>query len=142
VWKPDPDKNRWYERWAVTTWIVLWAVFPGWAYALPSGGEIVSGSGSIELTAPQDLTIQQDSQRLITNWQDFSIGSAESVTFNQPNINADENSFSETRDLTLNGNVVGSDPAPAPVLLDTDSLQQGSLGTFLFDFLKNGGPSC
>ncbi len=159
MWKPDPDKNRWYKRWAVTAWIALWTVVPGWAYALPSGGEIVSGSGAIEHTA-QELTVQQDSQRLIPNGQDFSIGSAATLDFNgapgavitsardidvtAPNINPDENSFSETRNLILNGNVVGGGPAPgpAPVLLDTDSLQQGSLGTFLTDFLKNGGPSC
>ncbi|MCH8933332.1 MAG: filamentous hemagglutinin N-terminal domain-containing protein [Nitrospinae bacterium] len=75
---------------------------PGWAYALPTEGEIVSGSGSIEieLTAPQDLTIQQDSQLLITNWQDFSIGSEESVTFNQPNTSA----------VALN-RVIGTDPS-------------------------------
>ncbi len=102
MWKPDPDKNRWCERWAVTAWIVLWAMAPGWAYALPTEGEIVSGSGSIEieLTAPQDLTIQQDSQLLITNWQDFSIGSGESVTFNQPNTSA----------VALN-RVIGTDPS-------------------------------
>ncbi|MCH6580897.1 MAG: filamentous hemagglutinin N-terminal domain-containing protein, partial [Nitrospinae bacterium] len=102
MWKPDPDKNRWCERWAVTAWIALWAMAPGWAYALPTEGEIVSGSGSIEieLTAPQDLTIQQDSQLLITNWQDFSIGSGESVTFNQPNTSA----------VALN-RVIGTDPS-------------------------------
>jgi len=102
MWKPDPDKNRWCERWAVTAWIVFWAMAPGWAYALPTEGEIVSGSGSIEieLTAPQDLTIQQDSQLLITNWQDFSIGSGESVTFNQPNTSA----------VALN-RVIGTDPS-------------------------------
>ncbi len=138
MWKPDPDKNRWYEWWAVTAWIALWAVVPGWAYALPSGEEIVSGSGSIEHTA-QELTVPQDGQRLITNWQTFSIGSAESVTFQQPGVNSIALNIS-TEDF-LNGNVVGSGPAPAPVL-DTDSLQQGSLGTFLTDFLKNGGPSC
>ncbi len=102
MWKPDPDKNRWCERWAVTAWIALWAMAPGWVYALPTEGEIVSGSGSIEieLTAPQDLTIQQDSQLLITNWQDFSIGSGESVTFNQPNTSA----------VALN-RVIGTDPS-------------------------------
>ncbi len=156
MWKTDPDKNRWYERWAVTAWIALWAVVPGGAFALPSGGEIVSGSGSIEQTA-QELTVQQDSQRLITNWQDFSIGSAATLDFNgapgvviastrdidvtAPNINADDNSFNETRDLILNRNLVGDTPPPAP-LLDADSLQQASLDTFLTDFLKNGGPGC
>ncbi len=100
MWKPDPDKNRWCERWAVTAWIVLWAMAPGWAYALPTEGEIVSGTGSIQQPTAQDLVIQQDSQLLITNWQDFSIGSEESVTFNQPNTSA----------VALN-RVIGTDPS-------------------------------
>ncbi len=100
MWKLNPQKNRWYQRWVVTGWIVLWALYPGWVYALPSGGEIVSGTGSISHPAPRDMVIQQDSQRLITHWQGFSIGSAESVTFNQPNSSA----------VALN-RVIGVDPS-------------------------------
>ncbi len=100
MWKLNPPKNCWYERWVITGWIALGALYPGWVYALPSGGEIVSGTGSIAQPAPQDMVIQQDSQRLITNWQGFSIGSAESVTFNQPNSSA----------VALN-RVIGVDPS-------------------------------
>jgi len=100
MWKPNSQKCHGYERWAFIAWVALSAVAPGWAHALPSGGEIVSGSGVIEQTTPQDLIIQQDSQQLITNWQGFSIGSAESVTFQQPGVNA----------VALN-RVIGADPS-------------------------------
>ena len=71
------------------------------------------------------------------------ITSEQDIVVTAPNINADDNSFNETRNLILNGNVVGDEPQPEPSpVLDADSIQQGSLGTFLTDFLKNGGPSC
>lgn len=61
---------------------------PGWVIALPKGGDIVSGTGSIQQPSRQNLVIEQKSQHLITNWKKFSIGSAESVTFNQPGPSA------------------------------------------------------
>jgi len=80
----------------------LWVVTPGWVNALPSGGEIVSGKGSINIepSSPQNMLIKQDTQRLITNWKGFSIGLVESVTFKQPNSSA----------IALN-RVIGTDPS-------------------------------
>jgi filamentous hemagglutinin family protein len=77
----------------------LWTMTPVWVNALPVGGEIVSGTGSIQESS-QDMVIQQDSQRLITNWQGFSISSTESVNFVQPNSDA----------IALN-RVIGVDPS-------------------------------
>lgn len=89
-----------FNRRFASALVVLWmAITPGWVNALPSGGEIVSGTGSIDQSA-QDMVIQQDSQQLITNWQGFSIDEAESVTFLQPNSSA----------VALN-RVIGSDPS-------------------------------
>ena len=138
--KSEPKQNRTLNWLAVSLLVGLWVVTPGWVNALPSVGEIVSGTGSIEQPSVQDLVIQQDSQRLITNGQGVSIGSARDIDVIAPNISADESSFNETRDLILKGNRVGS--LPQPPSLDTNSIVQGSLGTFLNDFFQNGGPGC
>ena len=55
------------------------------AGALPTGGQIVGGAaaGSIS-TAGSAMTIQQNQQRMIANWESFSIGSAASVRYQQP----------------------------------------------------------
>ena len=98
--KSEPKHNRRLNRLAVGLLVGLWAVAPGWVNALPNGGKIVSGTGSISQPSAQDMLIQQDSQQLITNWQGFSIESAESVTFNQPNSSA----------VALN-RVIGVDPS-------------------------------
>ena len=52
-------------------------------HAGPHGGEISAGSGSIK-EAGATLTVDQSSARLAINWQSFSVGSGESVVFNQP----------------------------------------------------------
>ncbi|MDR3448937.1 MAG: MBG domain-containing protein [Alphaproteobacteria bacterium] len=51
--------------------------------ALPTGGQIVSGSGSISQTA-SSLTVNQSSDKLVANWSSFDIGSNASVNFVQP----------------------------------------------------------
>ena len=86
--KTEPRENRRLHRIAASLLVSLWAVTPGWVSALPNGETIVSGTASIQQPTAQDMVIQQSSQQLITNWQGFSIGSAESVTFIQPNINS------------------------------------------------------
>lgn len=138
--KSEPKQNRTLNWLAVSLLVGLWVVTPGWVNALPSVGEIVSGTGSIKQLSVLGMGIQKDSQRLVINWQGLSIGSARDIDVIAPNINADGSSFNETRDLILNGNRVGS--VPQPLSLDTDSILQGSLGTFLTDFFRNGGPGC
>ncbi|WP_114783932.1 filamentous hemagglutinin N-terminal domain-containing protein [Vibrio tetraodonis] len=50
---------------------------------LPTGGDIVSGSGKI--TASENtMNITQASPKLVTHWQDFSIGKENTVNFIQP----------------------------------------------------------
>ncbi len=51
--------------------------------ALPTGGQVVSGSATIGANGGA-MTINQSSDRMIANWQSFSIGAGNSVTFNQP----------------------------------------------------------
>ncbi len=70
--------------------------------ALPEGGQIVGGAanGTINQPTPQDLTINQNNNNLIINWQGFNIGGSESVQFFQPGIDS----------VALN-RVVGADPS-------------------------------
>ncbi len=56
--------------------------------ALPRGGAVASGSASISSPSANSLTVTQTSQRAIVNWDSFSIGSQNSVTFTQPNASA------------------------------------------------------
>ena len=64
------------------------ALWGGTAFAspppLPTGGEVVSGAGTINQTGTT-LTVNQSSQSLAANWQSFDIGANHSVVFNQPN---------------------------------------------------------
>ncbi len=133
--KSEPKRSCRLNRLAVSFLVGLWAVTPGWVNALPNGGQIVSGTGSISQPSAQDMLIQQDSQQLITNWQGFSIGSAESVTFNQLNSSA----------VALN-RVIGVDPsiilgklsANVQVFLTNPSGVVFGKGAVLFTLLNGG----
>ena len=52
-------------------------------FNLPTGGQIVSGSGAIT-QGGNVTTIQQNSQSLSLNWQSFDIGANQTVDFLQP----------------------------------------------------------
>ena len=55
------------------------------AFALPTGGAVVSGTADI-LTFDYDkqMAINQSTDKLILNWNDFSVDGGQTVTFNQP----------------------------------------------------------
>jgi filamentous hemagglutinin family protein len=53
------------------------------ATAAPGGGQVVAGSGSIASYGPH-TTIQQNTSRLVIDWNTFGTRPNESVTFNQP----------------------------------------------------------
>ncbi|MGV0908543.1 MBG domain-containing protein [Martelella sp. FOR1707] len=55
--------------------------------ALPTGGQVVSGSAHIG-SAGGAMTVTQGSDRAIVNWQSFNIGEPNSVDFVQPGVNA------------------------------------------------------
>ncbi len=57
------------------------------AQALPGTASIVSGQADIARTA-NSVTITQGTQKLITNWTDFSVGAGNAVRFVQPNADA------------------------------------------------------
>src|ERR1700688_4738865 len=51
---------------------------------LPQGGSVVGGSATIGTPTNNALTITQRSPNAIINWNSFSIGQPNAVTFNQP----------------------------------------------------------
>lgn len=66
---------------------------------LPTGGRVVSGSATVS-TNGSTMRIDQSTDRLIANWESFSIGDGYTVVFNQPN----------GQSVALN-RVVGQDPS-------------------------------
>ena len=73
------------------------------------------------------------------------IASARDIDVSAPTINADnDQSFDATRDLILNGEVVDGGtppvvPDPPVTSVEMESIEEGSLGTFLTEFFENGG---
>ena len=60
----------------------------GAAIALPSGESVAFGSATFDRGTPLKLTVNQTSNKLITNWNSFDVGSAATVQFIQPNANS------------------------------------------------------
>lgn len=67
--------------------------------ALPTGGQIVAGEGTIT-AAGDTMTITQSTDRMIANWQSFSIAAGHTVDFVQP----------DAASVALN-RVMGQDPS-------------------------------
>lgn len=79
--------------------------------ALPTGGQVTSGTASIS-TSGSSMTIDQTTDKMITEWDTFNIGCDESVTFNQPGSSSvalnrimDQNPSQIYGSLTANGQV-------------------------------------
>jgi len=68
-------------------------------YANPDGGTVVAGAATI-VTTGNTLTINQATDKLITNWQSFSIAPGETTQFIQPSASS----------VALN-RVIGSSPS-------------------------------
>lgn len=62
-------------------------IAPAYGAGGPSGGQIVSGVGSISQSGAL-TTIQQRSPTLQLNWQSFNVGAGQTVDFVQPGRNA------------------------------------------------------
>ncbi|EGI5641184.1 filamentous hemagglutinin N-terminal domain-containing protein, partial [Salmonella enterica subsp. enterica serovar Nima] len=66
------------------------SLLPGMALAnpsLPTGGQIVAGQGSIS-TSGNQMTVNQNTQGMVTNWNSFDIGKNHTVQFVQPGSSA------------------------------------------------------
>lgn len=57
------------------------------AQALPTGGQVVGGSGSITQSG-STMTVTQSTSRMAVDWQSFSIGQGSTVNFVQPSASA------------------------------------------------------
>ena len=75
-------------------------LLPSLVAALPSDGNVVGGQATIQHVNPNQLDIQQTTDKAILNWKSFSIAADESVHFIQPSIHS----------VALN-RVVGADPS-------------------------------
>lgn len=51
---------------------------------LPSGGQVTSGAGSISVPSRGQMVVQQNSDRLVIDWQSFNVAKNYGVTFKQP----------------------------------------------------------
>ncbi len=98
--------------------IYLIGGFPTLVYALPQGGEVVSGTVGINSPNANNMAINQGSNQAIVNWQGFDIGKQESVTINQPNSNSvilnrvvGENPSAILGKLSANGQVFLTNPS-------------------------------
>lgn len=56
--------------------------------ALPAGESVVSGSATFDRSVADQLTVNQNSSKLITNWNSFDIGSSATVNFVQPDTSS------------------------------------------------------
>ena len=78
-------------------------------YALPQGGAITSGAGTIDTSGPS-LTVTQTTNKIIINWESFSIGNNESVIFVQPDPSSSAlNNVLGTSRTVVEGNLSGND---------------------------------
>lgn len=102
--------------------VVALLLFSGTTYALdpgalPTGGRITSGKGSIATTGNQ-MTIKQSSKKMIADWDTFNIGTQAGVAFRQPNSKSvalnriyDQNPSQILGSLTANGRIYLINPA-------------------------------
>ena len=128
--------------------IIIIALLPGFVYALPEEGKIVSGSGTINDDGVGNLTVNQTSDKIAIDWQSFSIGNNESVVFMQPNVNASalNNVIGSLTSviqgsLTANGQVILSNPNGIHIdpgaNIDVGSLIASTLNISTQDFINN-----
>jgi len=85
------------------------------AFALPTGETIVSGTADIlTFDNGKQMSINQHSDKLITNWNDFSVNRGQTVTFSQPT----KTSVALNRVIGVNGsNIQGQIKANGQVFL-------------------------
>jgi filamentous hemagglutinin family protein len=119
---------------------------------------VASTFPALELLAVNDINVNKDVTTTRSDFVavadsdtdgkgDFNVApgvvitSARDIDVSAPTINAESSSFKETRNLILNGNGNGNMKNENPISpLESESIVQGSLGTFLTDFFQNGGP--
>lgn len=79
------NRNQWKHR--LTGMVLLAMALGGSVQAMPSGGTIRSGNGSI-VEQGQTMTVQQNSNRMAIDWTQFNIAKNEIIRYRQPDKNA------------------------------------------------------
>jgi len=82
--------KRWFRTTALTVGFLVFLLggFPTILFSLPLDGQITSGDGNFHQPNGNELIIQQNSDKLISQWKQFNIGTNEKVQFLQPNSDA------------------------------------------------------
>ena len=117
------------------------------ANLLPQNPSVINGSAVISKN-DKTLTIQQNSDKLITNWSSFNIDKDHTVKFNQPQSTSSALNRVQTNDptyiygnLTANGNVILINPNGVIFKdgsrVDVGSIIASSLNLKNNDFLNN-----
>ncbi|MFJ2362210.1 GLUG motif-containing protein [Pseudomonas sp. NPDC087697] len=85
------------------------------AFALPNGGAVVAGNASLQTSADgKQMVINQQSNKLIAQWNEFNVGADERVSFHQPG----SDSVALNRVIGTNGsNIQGNIDANGKVFL-------------------------
>ena len=120
---------------------------PALAGGLPSGGQVASGSATINQQGANRLVINQNSDKAIINWQDFSVASGSSVHFQQPSSSSSTlNRVLSSTPSTIAGRITGTGNVflvnPNGILItkdgliDTNSFLGSTLDIQNEDFLK------
>ena len=120
------------------------ALDPG---ALPTGGRITSGIGGIEQSGAT-LTVNQQTGKLIAQWDTFDIGRDAAVRFNQPGVDSvalnrilDQNPSQIFGNLSANGQIFLLNPAGIVfgrnARVDVGGLVASSLDLVDVDFLAD-----
>src|ERR1700691_1209628 len=80
--------------------IATGAGFPVAAWANPAGGTVVAGAATISNPSGSSTVVNQGTNRAIIDWNGFSIGSGQTVTFVQPSATS-----------AILNRVMGADPS-------------------------------
>ncbi|NTU58186.1 MAG: filamentous hemagglutinin N-terminal domain-containing protein, partial [Chlorobiaceae bacterium] len=126
----------------VATLSPAFALDPG---ALPTGGQITSGTATIATSGAQ-MTINQSTQQLIANWSTFNIGQDAAVRFEQPDVSSsalnrisDQNPSQIMGSLSATGKVMLVNPSGIlfgkTARVDVGGLVASSLDMLDSDFL-------
>ena len=119
---PQNIASGWLHLLMILSLIASVFIIMGTAHALdpgtlPTGGRIVSGQGGISQSA-NSMTINQQTDKMIANWNTFNIGSNASVTFLQPGASSvalnriyDQNPSQIFGRLSANGQIFLLNPA-------------------------------
>jgi len=91
-------KRKYFKISALFT-ILSFLFMPQYGYSLPQGADIVAGSAEIS-TKDDTMEVNVTTEKMIANWQSFSIAQPEAVHFYQPSSSS----------VALN-RVVGADPS-------------------------------